>query len=94
MGSQSSNPKRKSKPRMANNQHLRSNRLQRVPMALVSRGMKYVMLAIALLALNGCNTLIGLGRDTKEGFYWCNDKIQNMRQNSGGGGTDSGAPVY
>jgi uncharacterized protein YceK len=56
--------------------------------------MKYVMLAIALLALNGCNTLIGLGRDTKEGFYWCNDKIQNMRQNSGGGGTDSGAPVY
>lgn len=69
-------------------------------MELACAGMKTIVFAMCLLMLNSCNTLIGMGRDTKEGFYWCNNKIQNMRQNGGGsggsddtGGTD-GAPVY
>jgi hypothetical protein len=39
--------------------------------------MKYVLLLVAVLSLNGCNTLIGLGRDTRDGFFWCNDKIHD-----------------
>lgn len=51
--------------------------------------MKYALLALAVMLLTQCNTLIGVGRDVKEGFFWCNQKFQNMRQNSGGGGYDA-----
>ena len=46
---------------------------------LPSAAMKFVWIIIAALALNGCNTLVGLGRDTKTGFFWTNDKIYNWQ---------------
>ena len=57
------------------------------------RFMKFVLLAIALLTLNSCNTIIGMYRDTKQAAIWTKDKIQGS---SGGGGGDaySDAPVY
>ncbi len=44
--------------------------------------MKYLVVILALFSLNSCNTLIGIGRDTKQGFLWTKDKIQG----TGGGG--------
>ncbi len=41
-----------------------------------SRGMKIIFLIVTLLALNSCNTLIGLGRDTKQGYEWTKSKFQ------------------
>ena len=38
--------------------------------------MKYVLLLASVLALNSCNTLIGLGRDTKQAFDWTKSKMQ------------------
>jgi predicted small secreted protein len=57
-----------------------------------SRSMKFALLALALLSLNSCNTIIGMYRDTKQAVIWTKDKIQG----SGGGGGDaySDAPVY
>lgn len=55
--------------------------------------MRLFLLIITALALNSCNTMIGLGRDTKQGYEWTKNKIQG----SGGGGGDTydqGAPVY
>jgi len=52
---------------------------------------------LALLPLSSCNTLIGVGRDPKEGFIWTKNKIQEKTQGGGGGQQDSydqGAPVY
>ena len=56
--------------------------------------MKLLLVIVAALALNSCNTLIGLGRDTKQGYLWTKSKIQGS---GGGGGSEadtSGAPVY
>lgn len=56
--------------------------------------MKTLLVIVAALALNSCNTSIGLWRDTKAGYQWTKSKIQG----SGGGGDvlpdPSGAPVY
>ena len=55
--------------------------------------MKVLFVFVAALTLNSCNTLIGVGRDTKQGYQWTKAKIQG----SGGGGEQpdpSGAPVY
>jgi len=53
--------------------------------------MKYLILLMALLTLNSCNTFIGIGRDTKQGYEWTKAKFQGP----GGGSQDtSGAPVY
>jgi predicted small secreted protein len=54
--------------------------------------MKIFAVILTVLALNSCNTCIGLFRDTKQGFNWTRDKIHG----SGGGspGDPSGAPVY
>jgi len=54
---------------------------------------------LALFPLSSCNTLIGVGRDTKEGFIWTKNKIQEKTQGGGDGGSqqdsyDQGAPVY
>lgn len=58
--------------------------------------MKFLMLIGALLSLNSCNTAIGIGRDTKQGYLWTKAKIQSS--SSGGGSNNSydpsGAPVY
>jgi hypothetical protein len=51
--------------------------------------MKMLFVIVTALALNSCNTLIGVGRDTKQGFLWTKEKIQ------GTGGMDAyDAPVY
>ncbi len=51
--------------------------------------MKSLIVIAVALALNSCNTLIGIGRDTKEGYNWTKSKIQ------GSPSADSaGAPVY
>ena len=53
--------------------------------------MKFVMIAALIFTLNSCNTLIGIGRDTQQGYEWTKGKIQG----TGGGSQDSsGAPVY
>ncbi len=57
--------------------------------------MRLIILIIAALALNSCNTFIGIGRDTKQGYQWTKSKIQGS--GGGGGGSDNydeGAPVY
>ncbi len=54
--------------------------------------MKYFVVLAALLALNSCNTCIGIGRDTEQAYLWTKGKIQGAGSNSGG--KDSGAPVY
>ena len=58
--------------------------------------MKYLILLVAVFALNSCNTTIGLYRDTKAAFLWTKGKIQGSGGGDGGGGVDEeyGAPVY
>jgi len=58
------------------------------------RSMKFVLLAIALLTLNSCNTIIGMYRDTKQAVIWTKDKIQGSGGGGGGGDAYSDAPVY
>ncbi len=54
--------------------------------------MKMLLVIVAALALNSCNTFIGIGRDTKQGYQWTKSKVQG----TGGGDQQdpSGAPVY
>ncbi len=53
--------------------------------------MKFVASMTAVLFLVSCNTTIGVWRDTKAGFNWTKNKIQN----SGGEQEyEYGAPVY
>ncbi len=55
--------------------------------------MKLLIVIATALALNSCNTAIGIGRDTKQGYEWTKAKIQGT--GGGGGSQDSyGAPVY
>jgi predicted small secreted protein len=51
--------------------------------------MKILVLLVTLLALNSCNTFIGLGRDTKEGYEWTKKKMQKEET-----AEDAGLPVY
>lgn len=51
--------------------------------------MKYLTALAILLALNSCNTCIGMGRDIKHCYDWCQGKVQG-----GGGGGGDVAPVY
>ncbi|MBC8127129.1 MAG: hypothetical protein H8M99_08310 [Gloeobacteraceae cyanobacterium ES-bin-144] len=53
--------------------------------------MKFLVLLAAMIALNSCNTSIGLYRDTKQAVSWTKDKIQGT---SSSVGDESGAPVY
>jgi predicted small secreted protein len=55
--------------------------------------MKFFAFAVVLFSLTSCNTLIGIGRDTKEGFIWTKNKIQGANQ-GGGYEEEYGAPVY
>jgi predicted small secreted protein len=54
--------------------------------------MKYFVALAVLLALNCCNTCIGIGRDTEQAYLWTKGKIQGSGSNNAG--KDSGAPVY
>lgn len=54
--------------------------------------MKLVAIILTALALNSCNTLIGVGRDTKQGYVWTRDKIKGTGGSSSG--DNYGAPVY
>jgi predicted small secreted protein len=60
--------------------------------------MKFLLVLLATIGLSSCNTLIGMGRDTKQGFNWTKNKIQESRQGSSGGQSSQqdayGAPVY
>ncbi len=53
--------------------------------------MKLLLVIATALALNSCNTCIGIGRDTQKGYEWTKSKFQG----SGGQQQDSSAaPVY
>ena len=62
--------------------------------------MKLLILALAALVLNSCNTSIGLYRDTKVAYHWTKDKIQGSGSADSSADapayqeTDQGAPVY
>jgi predicted small secreted protein len=47
-------------------------------------GVKLIIILVTALALNSCNTLIGMGRDTKKGYQWTASKFQGA---GGGGGS-------
>jgi predicted small secreted protein len=51
--------------------------------------MKILLMLVTLFALNSCNTLIGIGRDTKAGYQWTKQKIQKEEAVE-----DANAPVY
>ncbi len=53
--------------------------------------MKYSLLIAISIALSSCNTMVGLWRDTKAGYHWTKDKMQNS---GGGSEQEYGAPVY
>ncbi len=55
-------------------------------------GMKIFILLAAVITLNSCNTFIGIGRDTKQGYEWTKEKFQGA--GDGGSQDTSGAPVY
>jgi hypothetical protein len=42
--------------------------------------MKYALFFLLAVLLGSCNTMIGIGRDTKEGYYWSKRKIQERRK--------------
>lgn len=53
--------------------------------------MKWILLIATLVSLTSCNTMIGVWRDSKAGYQWSKEKMQN----SGGGSQEEyGAPVY
>lgn len=56
--------------------------------------MKIVALLAVAVSLASCNTSIGLWRDTKAGFIWTKNKIQNSGNGGGGQDYEYGAPVY
>lgn len=37
---------------------------------------KYLMIALVVVGLNGCNTMIGMGRDTRQAYDWTKSKVQ------------------
>ena len=51
--------------------------------------MKLLVVIAVALALNSCNTCIGLGRDTVQGYNWTKSKIQGTPSDD-----SAGAPVY
>ncbi len=53
--------------------------------------MKFFLILVAALALNSCNTLIGIGRDTKQGYQWTKAKMEQSNTSSQ---DNYGAPVY
>jgi predicted small secreted protein len=54
--------------------------------------MKWILLIATVVSLTSCNTMIGVWRDTKAGFNWSKEKIQNS--GNGGSQQEYGAPVY
>lgn len=52
--------------------------------------MKLLLIIATAFVLNSCNTLIGVGRDTKQGYQWTKTKFEG----TGGTSDPSGAPVY
>ncbi len=55
--------------------------------------MKFLLILATAFALNSCNTLIGMGRDTKQGYQWTKSKFEGTGE-TGGTSDPSGAPVY
>ena len=52
--------------------------------------MKFLILIVAAATLSSCNTCIGIGRDTKQGYEWTKSKFQGTTKQEDA----SGAPVY
>lgn len=52
--------------------------------------LQFAVLLIGLLGLSNCNTLIGAGRDVREGYNWTAEKIRGTGQQD----DHYGAPVY
>lgn len=57
------------------------------------KDVKMILAFAVVVSLASCNTSIGIWRDTKAGYRWTKEKIQNSR-NGGDQGSDYGAPVY
>ena len=55
--------------------------------------MKILVSLAVVFCLTSCNTSIGLWRDTKAGFIWAKQKIQESN-NGGSEEYEYGAPVY
>lgn len=55
--------------------------------------MKMGFILLLAISLSSCNTFIGLGRDTKQGYQWTKNKIQEKRAASQQQ-DEYGAPVY
>lgn len=53
--------------------------------------MKWLLLTATLVSLTSCNTMIGAWRDTKAGYQWTKQKIQDSNS---GSEQEYGAPVY
>ncbi len=56
--------------------------------------MRFLIITLAALNLVSCNTLIGIGRDTKQGYQWTKAKIENQGGGSSDSYGDANAPVY
>jgi outer membrane protein assembly factor BamE (lipoprotein component of BamABCDE complex) len=56
--------------------------------------MKIAAALAIIFLLNSCNTAIGMWRDTKQGFIWSKNKIQQSRNGGGGNYDPYGAPTY
>ncbi len=54
--------------------------------------MKFFTLFAVVVALNSCNTSVGIYRDTKAACVWTKEKIQGT--GGGGGGYAYDEPVY
>jgi predicted small secreted protein len=59
------------------------------PLEVQSARVKFILILSAALTLNSCNTLIGMGRDTKKGYQWTTSKFQGA-----GGGDSADGPTY
>lgn len=65
-------------------------KLSAPPLKRYMDAVKYLVILAALFALNSCNTLIGVTRDTKEGYRWAKQKMQKKEPII----EQSNAPVY
>jgi predicted small secreted protein len=62
-------------------------------LAVLKKGMKYIVLLAFALVFSSCNTCIGVYRDAKQGVIWTQQKIQGTGR-SGGTSDPYGAPTY
>jgi len=54
-------------------------------------GLRMIVMLVGVLSLESCNTMIGMGRDVKEGYQWTAEKVRGDGASSE---NDYGAPIY